>query len=61
MEKLLSHEQTAEILGISGQSLNRIAKRGELDRIRVGSIWRYKPSDINAYLERSREAAKVPA
>lgn len=57
MEKLLSSEEAAEILGISTQTLARMAERGEIARIKVGGVYRFKPSDIAAFMERNREKA----
>ena len=50
---LQSKEQTAVQLNVSIQTLNRIISRGELQPVYIGRAVKFKPEDINAYLNRT--------
>jgi excisionase family DNA binding protein len=57
IEKLLTPEQTAEILGISSETLNvwRCTKRYPLPYVKVGRLVRYRMSDLNQFIESQLE------
>lgn len=55
MEQMMSKGEVCKLLGISVSTLDRIVLDGELAAFRVRGQIRFKPSDINAYLERCRE------
>jgi hypothetical protein len=58
---LLSEEAArAELGGISHATLWRIRRRGELVGVRIGRRLFFRPADIEAYVERHREAASAP-
>ena len=46
--------ECARLLGISRDSVYRMVKRGDLVPYRVGERLRFRPEDLNAFLERSR-------
>jgi excisionase family DNA binding protein len=50
--QLQSKEQTAGLLGVSLQTLNRMVLRGELIPTKIGKSVKFKPEDIDAYLNR---------
>jgi len=54
MEKLLTTKQVCEILGISKNTLGKLIKTGRLKAHMVGRAWKFKPSDIEKFLERVR-------
>ena len=54
---LYTIEQEAKELGISTIGLRRKVKKGEIPYRRIGSLYRFTPEDLTAYLE----AAAVPA
>ena len=56
VEKLLSVNDVAELLGLHPQTVRDFAGDGKLPGFKVGRAWRFKPSDIEAYLERQRSA-----
>jgi predicted DNA-binding transcriptional regulator AlpA len=60
MSPLLTNDQASELLGISPQTLHtwRSKKRGPT-YIKVGSLIKYRPSDIEAFL-REREVKPEP-
>lgn len=50
--QLLTKEQAAVILQISTFSLDRIVKRGEIKASKVGKFVRFRPEEIDAYLNK---------
>jgi excisionase family DNA binding protein len=52
---LLSVNEVAALLGISRPTVYRLARRGDLASYRVGERLRFRPTEIEAYLERNRE------
>jgi hypothetical protein len=58
---LLDEQATrAELGGISHATLWRIRQRGELACVRIGRRLFFRPSDVEAYIERNREPVGVP-
>ena len=58
MEKLLSIEEVAELLGLEYKSVYRLVRGGELVAARVGRVYRVSPADLSAYLERQKQAVR---
>ena len=54
----LTLTQTAEALGISDEKARQLCERGEIPFIRMDRLYRIKPADINAYLERNYHPIK---
>lgn len=50
-EPLLSDTQASELLGLHAKTVQRMARRGELPAIRIGRYWRFRASELNAWLE----------
>jgi excisionase family DNA binding protein len=50
----LSRSEAADLLGVSGKTIERMINRGELPGFRVGSRWRVLRRDMEAYVERQR-------
>jgi excisionase family DNA binding protein len=53
---VLSVNEAAAVLGIERSTVYRLLRAGELEAVRVGSRKKFRPRDIEAYLERDREA-----
>ena len=53
---MLSKRETAERLGVSVSTLERIAARGEIGYYRVGAALKFDEADIAAYKARVRVA-----
>jgi excisionase family DNA binding protein len=49
-EKLLSHEDAAELLDIHPETLRRMAVRDEIPALRVGRFWKYRASALDAWV-----------
>jgi excisionase family DNA binding protein len=58
MEELLSPKEVSKPLKVSESWPYKMAKRGLLLHYKFGSLIRFKKSDIEAYLEKSRVEAK---
>jgi len=56
-ERLLNSKQVAELLGVSERWVRDHATRRSprIPVINLGSLVRFRPSDVNAFLERQRE------
>ena len=54
MEHLMTSEEVAEILHVDPVTIRRFVAKGEMAAYRIGSDYRFAPSDIEQYLERQR-------
>ena len=61
--RLWCPEQVAEILGVSKQTLAvwRCEQRYPLPYVKVGSRVRYRPADVERFLERRAKAGEAAA
>jgi excisionase family DNA binding protein len=57
---LLSIDSVAERLNCSPRTVMRLADRGELSRVRIGKLVRFRPEQIDALIERSYENDTTP-
>jgi excisionase family DNA binding protein len=53
-EAMLSSPEAAARLGVSPQTVKRMAQRGELPAVKVGKRYKFRPVDLAAYLDRAR-------
>jgi excisionase family DNA binding protein len=49
--------QAAQLLDIHHKTLQKLARRGEIHGSHVGKLWRFRASDLNAWLERQERAS----
>ena len=56
MEKLLSIEEVAEILGLEYKTAYKLVKAGEIPSARIGRVFRVSKADLSAYLEQRKDA-----
>lgn len=54
---LLRVNEVAQLLSIGRRTVYTLVAAGELPAVRVGERLRFRPREIDAYLERNREAA----
>jgi excisionase family DNA binding protein len=54
---VLSVNEAAHVLGVERSTIYRLLHTGELEAVRVGKRKRFRPEDLDAYLERGREPA----
>lgn len=55
-EPLLTQADLAEYLNVSRWTVARMISRGDLPAVRVGDRRRFRREDVDAFLERNREA-----
>ena len=58
LEPLLTITEAAEVLGVQRSTIYRLLRDSDLVAVRVGKRLRFRPSDLEDYLERHREAAR---
>ena len=54
----LTLEQAAEALGVSCEKVRLLCQAGEIPYIKMDRLYRIKPADVNAYLERHYHGTK---
>jgi excisionase family DNA binding protein len=52
-EELLTFDDALQVLGTSRPTLYRLLNQGNIKGLKVGKQWRFRKTDIQAYLERS--------
>ncbi len=53
-DEWLSANEAGKLIGVTGKTIIRMSERGEITGYQVGSVWRFKRSDVEAYLETRR-------
>lgn len=53
-EHLLTVSEVADVLRVSGMTVYRLIRRGELVALRIGSNYRIRERDLEDYLESTR-------
>lgn len=56
--ELLTSREPAGVLKINHQVVDRMPKRGELPGFKVGRYWRYRKSDLAAWVESRLESSR---
>jgi len=57
---VLSVNEAARVLGVERSTIYRLLRAGELQAIRVGRRRKFRPEDLDSYLERNRETVAGP-
>lgn len=57
MDKLLSKREVADLFSVSIRSVERLAARGKLTKVKIGGCVRFKFKEVQAMME--GEEAKV--
>jgi excisionase family DNA binding protein len=52
----LTLSQAAEAVGVSDEKMRQLCNDGQIPFIRMDRLYRIKPADVNAYLERNYHA-----
>lgn len=50
-DQLLDSAQAAYFLGIHRKTLQRIIRSYQVPALRIGKLWRFRKSDLNAWLD----------
>ena len=59
-EALLTIQQAAERLGVSTKTVDRLVAAGQMPAVYVGSLKRFTPADLDAYINRNRRYTAAP-
>lgn len=51
-EPLLDSDEAAQLLKIHPKTLQRMARRGEIPGVHIGKLWRFRRSELNAWIEK---------
>lgn len=51
----MSDKEVAELLGVSQQTVQQIARKGLLPRVKIERLVRYRLEDVLTYIEESTE------
>ena len=60
-ETFLTTEEVLEYLQVNLRTVYRLIKAGKIPAVRVGRQWRFRKTDIDAWLERERSHSVRPA
>jgi excisionase family DNA binding protein len=50
-EPLLDSDEAAQLLKIHPKTLQRLARQGEIPGVQIGKLWRFRRSELNAWME----------
>jgi excisionase family DNA binding protein len=53
----LTTEEVLSYLKVNPRTIYRLIKTGELPAVRIGRQWRFRRSDLDAWIDRQRTAA----
>jgi len=59
-DRLMSIKELAEYLQVDLSTLYLWSQRGEIPAMKVGKMWRYRRSEIDAWLDRRRNQSTKP-
>ncbi|HEX4204252.1 MAG TPA: helix-turn-helix domain-containing protein [Ktedonobacteraceae bacterium] len=59
IEEPLNSEQAARMLGVKPRTVINLAKQGKIPAFRVGDLWKFLRSDIQAYIDAQRKQTKA--
>ncbi|HCR98064.1 MULTISPECIES: methylation-associated defense system helix-turn-helix domain-containing protein MAD1 [Oceanospirillales] len=57
-EQILTIKEVADFLKLTEKTAYRLAAEGKLPGFKVGGSWRFKQSDIDAWIEESKAGHK---
>jgi excisionase family DNA binding protein len=60
MQELLDRQAVCQRLGISIRTLTRLIGEGQITPVRIGTSVRFAPSDVDSFVQRSRDDRARP-
>ena len=54
-ERFLSAKEVAELLNVSQRMVQKIAQQGDLAPVRIGDLLRFRPTDVESYIQQRRQ------
>ena len=58
MRKIISLEEVAKLLGVSGRTVVRLVEKRELTGFKVGRSWKFDETDVDAYIQKQKQRAQ---
>ena len=59
-ERFLNSREAAALLQIHPKTLQRLARKGEICAMRIGKLWRFRASDLDAWVDLRLKLANYP-
>jgi excisionase family DNA binding protein len=59
-ERFLDSHQAAALLQIHPKTLQRLARKGEIRAMRIGKLWRFRTSDLDAWVDLRLKLGSYP-
>ncbi len=59
-ERFLDSHQAADLLQIHPKTLQRLARNGEIRAMRIGKLWRFRTSDLDAWVDLRLKLGSYP-
>ena len=59
-ERFLGSREAAALLQIHPKTLQRLARKGEIRAMRIGKLWRFRASDLDAWVHLRLKLAYRP-
>ena len=59
-ERFLDSRQAAALLQIHPKTLQRLARKGEIRAMRIGKLWRFRASDLDAWVHLRLKLTSYP-
>ena len=50
-ERFLNSREAAALLQIHPKTIQRLARKGEIRAMRIGKLWRFRASDLDAWVD----------
>ncbi len=60
-EPLIDAERAAKILGIHQKTVKRLAAAGVIPGMKIGRVWRFRESELDAYIVRQLQLSGHPS
>jgi len=57
-DEILEAKEVETLFKVSIRSITRLAEKGELIGFKVGDLWRFQRSDVEAYIESQKRKRK---
>ncbi len=57
-KQLMDIEDLAEYLGLNRSTVYGMAQKGKLPGAKIGGSWRFKPEDVEEWIEEQKEKTK---
>ena len=57
--EILEPKEVAQMLKVSVRTVTRLAEKNELEGFKIGDLWRFYRSDIDAYIEAQKLKRKA--